>query len=85
MGPSGAVYGTTLYDGANNVGSIFQVTPSNGGWTYTDLYDFVPHGSGGCYPNNGMVRDAEGNLYGTTMFCGSSGEGGNGVVFEITP
>jgi hypothetical protein len=31
-----------------------------------------------------MVRDAEGNLYGTTMDCGI-GHPGAGVVFEITP
>ncbi|MGC2108390.1 MAG: choice-of-anchor tandem repeat GloVer-containing protein [Candidatus Korobacteraceae bacterium] len=82
--PAGTVYGTALFDGANNVGSIFQLTPSNGGWTYTDLHDFIGHDSGGCYPNDSMVRDAEGNLYGTTSLCGA-GSSGNGVVFEITP
>jgi uncharacterized repeat protein (TIGR03803 family) len=84
VAPSGTVYGTALFDGANNVGSIFQITPSNGSWVYTDLHDFYPSSSNGCYPNDGMVRDAEGNLYGTTSLCGAGGFSG-GVVFEITP
>jgi uncharacterized repeat protein (TIGR03803 family) len=82
--PTGTVYGTTSADGANNVGSVFRLTSSNGTWTYTDLHDFAT-GSGGCYPNNSMVRDAEGNLYGTTSLCGAGGGSGDGVVFEITP
>ena len=82
--PTGTVYGTTSSEGANNVGSVFRLTSSNGSWTYTDLYDLTG-GSGGCYPNNGMVRDAAGNLYGTTTLCGAGGGSGDGVVFEITP
>lgn len=81
---AGNIYGTAAYDGTNNAGSVFRLTPSNGGWTYTDLHDFHPLGSDGCYPNNSMVRDADGNLYGTTGNCGS-GNPGYGVVFEITP
>lgn len=80
--PSGTVYGTTWYDGANNVGSVFRLTPTNGEWVYTDLYDFQLPSAGGCFPNDELVRDAAGNLYGTTSFCGSAGDG---VVFEVTP
>jgi uncharacterized repeat protein (TIGR03803 family) len=81
---NGNVYGATDLDGAGNAGSLFRLTPSDGGWTYTDLYDFSIPSSSGCFPNNDMVRDADGNLYGTTQDCGS-GLSGMGVVFEITP
>lgn len=81
---TGSVYGATFFDGPGGVGNLFRLAPSNGGWTYTDLHDFVQLGSGGCYPNNDMVRDASGDLYGTTVSCGS-GNPGLGVVFEITP
>ncbi len=81
---AGNVYGTASFDGAYNVGSAFKLAPSDGGWRYTDLHDFHPLGSDGCYPNNFMAIDASGNLYGTTGDCGM-GNPGFGVVFEITP
>ncbi len=34
---AGNFYGTNVKDGANGVGSVFKLTPSNGGWTLTDL------------------------------------------------
>jgi len=47
--------------------------------TFTDLYNFTG-GSDGGYPYAGLVRDAGGNLYGTT---GSGGSSGFGVVFKL--
>jgi hypothetical protein len=82
--PAGNVYGATEGEFGQNGGSAFRLSPSNGGWTYTDLYDFQLASPTGCFPNNGMVRDAAGNLYGTTLSCGT-GNPSNGVVFEITP
>ena len=79
---AGNVYGTALSDGTGNEGPAFKLTPSNGGWSYTDLHGF--HGPDGCYPNNSMVMDASGNVYGTTEGCGM-GNPAYGVVFEITP
>ena len=81
---TGTIYGTASYDGAYEVGSVFKLAPNGGSWTFTDLHDFHPLGSDGCYPNNSMVMDASGNLYGTTAVCGT-GNPGDGVVFEITP
>ena len=45
----GNLYGTTECDGAHGFGSVFKLTPSNGGWTLTDLHDFNG-GSDGEYP-----------------------------------
>jgi len=81
MDPSGNLYGTTLEDGAYGAGSVFKLTPSSGGWTYTSLHDFTG-GSDGMGPVSNVTFDVEGNLYGTAELGGAYG---NGVVWEITP
>jgi uncharacterized repeat protein (TIGR03803 family) len=81
MDASGSLYGTAYLYGAYSYGSVFKLTPSNGSWIYTDLYDFT-NGNDGSFPVAGVTLDAHGNIYGTTLFGGSSGFG---VVFEITP
>ena len=45
------------------------------------LYDFTG-GDDGAAPSGPLVRDAQGNLYGTAAFGGAKGLG---VVFEIAP
>ena len=77
----GNLYGTTFANGTFGLGNVFKLTPSSGGWTYTDLYDFTGEADG-CLPWSDVVMDASGNLYGTTEQCGSSGAG---TVWEITP
>jgi len=79
------LYGTTYCGGANGLGSVFKLTPSNGAWTYTDLHDFA--GSDGANPYGSLVLDGSGNLYGTASMGGTgmACNGGCGVVFEITP
>ena len=81
MDAAGNLYGTTLADGAYGDGSVFKLTPSNGSWTYTSLYDFTG-GSDGCNPWGSVLLDAKGNLFGTASSCGAYYDG---VVFEITP
>ena len=63
------------------IGTVFKLTPSNGGWIYTLLHEFSDAASGGEYPIGGLALDAQGNLYGTA----SGGTYGAGVVWEITP
>jgi len=84
---AGNLYGTTINDGAHEYGSVFKLSPSNGGWNYTDLYDFTG-GSDGGLPYSSMSMDSAGNLFGVTVIGGSSqncGSDGCGVVWEITP
>jgi uncharacterized repeat protein (TIGR03803 family) len=81
MDGAGNLYGTTQCDGAHNKGSVFKLTPSANGWTYTSLHDFTG-GSDGGYPLCNVVFDANGSLYGTTYGGGTQGVG---VVWEIMP
>jgi uncharacterized repeat protein (TIGR03803 family) len=79
---AGNLYGTTSSDGAYYYGTVFELTPSGGGWTYTDLHDFSGAPDDGAQPGGNVIRDANGNLYGTTTRGGANDLG---VVFEITP
>jgi uncharacterized repeat protein (TIGR03803 family) len=78
---AGNLYGTTLCDGANNDGNVFELTSSGGGWTYSSLWDFTG-GNDGANPYGNVIFDSTGNLYGTAS---SGGQHGVGVVWEITP
>jgi uncharacterized repeat protein (TIGR03803 family) len=86
MDKAGNLYGTTITGGNPGCGSygcgtIFKLTPSNGTWTCTELYDFTGGADGGA-PYSNLVMDSAGNFYGTASIGGQSG---NGVVFEFTP
>lgn len=86
MDADGNLYGTTEGDGAQGYGSVFRLSPSNDGWTYTSLHDFTG-GVDGKYPVSNVTFDATGNLYGTASEGGSGSgcEYGCGTVWEITP
>jgi uncharacterized repeat protein (TIGR03803 family) len=72
---SGNLYGTTKFGGASNNGTVFEVAAGSN--AITTLADF--NASNGSRPNQGLLLDANGNLFGTTF---SSAVGG-GTVFEI--
>jgi uncharacterized repeat protein (TIGR03803 family) len=83
----GNLYGTTAkWTGQMSPGTVFELTPSG---VETQLYSFLG-GRDGSGPNGGLVRDANGNLYGTTYYgglltCYNGQEHGCGVVFMVTP
>jgi uncharacterized repeat protein (TIGR03803 family) len=74
---SNNAYGTTQYGGTNGTGTVFKVT-SDGDETVEYSFD---GGASGAYPNGGLVRDAKGNLYGTTY---QGGTYNFGTIFKIT-
>ncbi len=76
----GNLYGTAYAGGANGYGVVFEVSPSETGWTETVLYSFA-NTPDGANPVNGVIMDPAGNLYGKTLYGGT----GDGVVFELTP
>ena len=76
---NGNLYGTTASGGANNVGTIFKITPAG---ALTTLQSFDDTTTDGAFPFVGLVQAINGNLYGTTVGGGSSFYG---TVFKTTP
>ncbi len=83
---AGNLYGTTNFGGANNGGTVFELSPSGGGnWTFHLLYslryngtlDFLIYG-----PTGTLAMDSSGSLYGTTVMDGAFA---GGSVFKLTP
>jgi uncharacterized repeat protein (TIGR03803 family) len=80
---AGNFYGTTVNGGANNSGTVFEITRKQpAGWTETVLYSFQNDGSDGTQPYGSLAFDSAGNLYGTTY---QGGAHNNGTVFELSP
>jgi uncharacterized repeat protein (TIGR03803 family) len=84
MDAEGNLYGATFGDGVYGEGSVFKLAPSNGGWSFTDLHDFTGL-KDGSNPFGGVILDANGNVYGTTVYGGGLQGCDCGVVWEITP
>jgi uncharacterized repeat protein (TIGR03803 family) len=80
---AGNLYGTTTTGGAYARGTVYELTPSEGGWTQTVLYSFTG-GQDGASPYGGVIFDPVGNLWGTTYQGGDPGCG-CGTVFELSP
>ena len=66
---SGNLFGTTLQGGTNDSGTVFKLTPSG---TLTVLHSFAGGSSDGAHPQSGLIADAAGNLYGTTLSGGET-------------
>ena len=75
--------GTNCFEGDTyGCGTVYEITA---GGTESVLHAFKG-GCDGSDPFGGMVRDKQGNLYGTTAtggICNSSA--GNGTIFKLTP
>lgn len=91
--PHGNLYGTTSSGGSSypycereGCGTVFEISSSG---VETVLYNFGINiqQTDGSSPGGALVRDYEGNLYGTTSSGGASTAcvGGCGTVFELTP
>jgi len=73
---SGNFYGTTFSGGATDYGTVFKLD-TNG--RETVLYSFTGSPDG-ANPLGGVLMDAAGNLYGTTLYGGTAK---SGTVFEV--
>lgn len=79
---AGNLYGTTHSGGNYGNGTVFEVKKNqDGSWTEKVLHHFTG-GNDGSQPVGGLISDQAGNLYGTTTYGGTYG---NGVVFKLTP
>jgi uncharacterized repeat protein (TIGR03803 family) len=75
---AGNLYGSTAGGGANNDGTVFELSGTDL-QTLTTLVSF--NGSNGSSPHGNLLFDSAGNLYGTTETGGSSNLG---TVFELS-
>jgi hypothetical protein len=83
---AGNLYGISFFGGAYRAGAVFELSPTQGGWTETIVHNFTG-GSDGALPTS-LLLGHDGNLYGTA----SAGGNGNcdgfltcGVVFQLVP
>lgn len=83
---AGNLYGTTLGGGQFGSGTVFRLAADAGAWTEAVLHSFG-NGNDGAIPVTGLVLDASGNLYGTTVGGGDPGCGssGCGTVYTLSP
>jgi len=82
LDPQGNLFGTTFAGGSSNAGTVFELSPAEGGtWTESVPHSFTGTPDGGL-PSAPVIRDAQGNLYGTTE---AGGQNGWGTIFEMTP
>ena len=75
---SGNIYGATSFGGTNGTGTVWELVYSATKKSYSEsiLYEFGASGSGdGNNPYGGLAMDSEGNLYGTTLYGGTSNLG----------
>ena len=80
QGLDGSLIGTTGGGGTHGGGVVYSLSPAG---TFNVVHTFFCS-NGPCprgYDPRGVVQDAAGNLFGTTYFGGSAGEG---TAFEIT-
>ena len=82
QGSDGNFYGTTMWGGTANYGTVFKLTPEG---TLTRLHSFwrgsTDMGNNGFYPATELIQGTDGNLYSVTEDGGSRG---NGVVFKVS-
>src|SRR5204863_680630 len=76
---TGIFYGTTLFGGTANGGTVYTLAPAGRGWNQTVLHNFS--GSDGDEPYPLLLKDkTTGNLYGTTYVGGTHG---CGTAFQL--
>src|ERR1035437_2552607 len=78
---AGNLYGTTSWGGDPSAwcGTVFELSPSSSGWTFTVLHAFT-NGQDGCSPQGGDLHFDSGSIFGTTA---GGGAGSQGTVFSL--
>ncbi len=76
---AGNLYGATSSGGSGSGGTVYELSPSGGGWQFNVLYNLT--GSYEWGPQDSLTMDSAGNLYGTTYKGGTNTAGS---VFKLT-
>ena len=72
-GGDGFMYGTTLYGGIGNRGTVFKLEKSTD--AFSTFYSFLGNPAQGYYPYGRLLLGRDGHLYGTTLNGGAYGYG----------
>ena len=83
----GLLYGTTIYGGAGNYGTVFSFDPKTGKEAVVYSFCSVQRCNDGASPYAGLIA-ADGVLYGTTEGGGAGDPDfaiGGGTIFSLTP
>lgn len=73
---NGNLIGTTSAGGSTNLGTIFELSPSNGTWSKSSIHIFQG-GNDNSVPQGKLTIDSLGRVYGTTR-------GGVGSIYRLT-
>ena len=77
-GKDGFFYGTTVYGGADNAGTVYTVSPAG---SLATVYSFTG-GKDGAQPYGALALGGSGVFYGTTS-AGGLNNGSNGTAFRL--
>ncbi len=78
MDAGGDLYGTTVFGGAHDRGTLFRIAPDG---QEEIVYSFGV-GDDAAWPDSELTADTAGNLYGAS---GIGGDYGRGTVFRVSP
>jgi len=77
-GSDGWLYGTTIFGGVSDKGTVFKIGKDGAG--YVTLHQFTGTNGDGSSPAAALIEGSDGELYGTTY---SGGNGNAGTVFKV--
>jgi hypothetical protein len=85
----GNLFGTTMQNGPNGNGVVFELKRSKGAWKETVIHAFPENNGDGGWPVADLIFDDNGNLYGTANIGGAGWKtcqpNGCGIVFRREP
>jgi uncharacterized repeat protein (TIGR03803 family) len=83
---AGNLFGTAA-SGGESYGTLYELSPSAGAWTFSKLYDFCSREdcTDGAAPTSSLIMDTDANLYGVTRLGGGVHHSTEdaGTVFEL--
>jgi uncharacterized repeat protein (TIGR03803 family) len=77
-GSDGNFYGTTVFGGTKNSGTVFRISLSG---SYTNLYSFGSVSRDGAEPYGALAQGTDGSFYGTTLLGGTKN---SGTVYRVS-
>lgn len=83
FGSDGHLYGSTNYGGSHGAGVLYELDGNREERVLYTFSFFTASGYG--QPDQGIIRDPDGNLYGATFIGQADAYYGVGVVFKVDP